>query len=264
MAADPQAAQPTDEQKKKRHRSPNYPAIGLKEAVERTKKFYEQDGKAGAQAEIAARHIGFASAHGQAYSVLAALKRFGLVEDKDGRVVPTARAIEIISLPDSDQRRTKAIRQAALSPRIYRELIDQYKDSGLPAEDTLEGELKAYKNFNPNAVREFLKGFTETIEFAGLSDFSALDADPAFDMDREGTEISEQRLMKKPNPLDNIELTFSSTRDKQVRRYPLDISIPRRVTGELVITGDFRKEDIERLKKQLLRRIEDLEDAFQE
>src|SRR5690349_9992358 len=67
--------------KKSRHRSPAYPAVGLREAVERAKKFYSVDRKAGAPPEIAVKHMGFATAHGQAMSVLAALKKFGLVSD---------------------------------------------------------------------------------------------------------------------------------------------------------------------------------------
>src|SRR5436305_2314494 len=95
--------------KKPRHRSPNYPAVGLKDALARTKKFFDLDGKAGATSEIAAKHIGFSTAHGEALSVLAALKSFGLVEDKAGRVVPTQRAIELLHLPETDERRQGAL-----------------------------------------------------------------------------------------------------------------------------------------------------------
>jgi hypothetical protein len=177
MAAEAAKPQPAAVEKKKRMRSPNYPSVGLKQAIERLKKFYELDGRAGAKADIAAKHIGFASAHGQAYSVLSALKKFGLVEDKDGRVVPTARAVEIISLPETDERRKRAIRLAATSPQIYAELIEQYRDTGLPHPETLAGELQAYKGFNPNAVKEFLQAFSETLEFSGLTDFSVLSSE---------------------------------------------------------------------------------------
>jgi hypothetical protein len=172
---------PAESEKKKRQRSPNYPAVGLKEAIDRLKLFMREDGRAGAAPAIAAKHIGFATAHGQAYSVLAALKKFGLVEDKDGRIVPTQRGAEINSLPESDPRRLKAIREAAVSPSIYAELIEQHKDTGLPGDDTLTGELIAYKGFNPNGVKEFLKGFKETLDFAGLTDLSVLGSDSKAD-----------------------------------------------------------------------------------
>src|SRR5216683_2636418 len=101
--------------KKTRHRSPAYPAVGLREAIDRVGKLYKADGKAGAPPKLAAVHIGFATAHGQALGILAALKKFGLVTEVNGRIVPSQRAIEILNLPPSDARRVQAIKDAALA-----------------------------------------------------------------------------------------------------------------------------------------------------
>jgi len=50
-----------------------------------------------------------------------------------------------------------------------------------------------------------------------------------------------------------------------IRRYPFDISIPRNMKAELSISGqELRKEDLERLKKQIDRLIENLSDAFED
>lgn len=174
MAADAVTKPTAETDKKKRTRSPNYPAVGLKGALDRTRKFYELDGKAGAPIETAARHIGYSAAHGEALSMLAALKSFGLLEDKAGRVAPTQRAIELLHLPEQDPRRLEALRAAALAPAIYKQLIQQYKETGLPSDDTLKAELVAYKGFNPSAVGNFISGFRETLKFSGLSDFSVL------------------------------------------------------------------------------------------
>jgi hypothetical protein len=181
MATQPVAAKPLETEKKKRQRSPNYPTVSLREAVDRTKRFVTANGKAGAMPAIATKLIGFASAHGQAYSTLSALKKFGLLEEKDGRVIPTQRAMEVASLPEADPRRLKAIRDAAISPTIYAEVLEQYKDTNIPSDETLAGELVAYKGFNPNGVKEFLKAFRETIEFAGLSDLTVLGSEKKVD-----------------------------------------------------------------------------------
>lgn len=194
MAAQPVPAQPIASEKKKRQRSPNYPTVGLREAVDRTKRFVKDNGKAGAMPAIAAKLIGFASAHGQAYSVLSALKKFGLLEERDGRVFPTQRGMEVTSLPEADPRRLKAIRDAAISPAIYAELLEQHKDTNLPNDEALAGELVTYKGFNPNGVREFLKAFRETIEFAGLSDLTVL-----------GSELKVEEGQKKPKIGDYVQ-----------------------------------------------------------
>lgn len=163
---------PTD--KPKRHRSPNYPAAGLKESVERTAAYMTKNNMAATLPESAVKGIGFSSGHGSAMSVLAALKKFGLMEEKNGRVGPTQRAAEIINLPKTDERRLRAIKDAALMPPLYRELIEQYRDTGIPQDDGLIGELTTYKGFSTNAAKEFLKAFRETLDFAGLSDVSVL------------------------------------------------------------------------------------------
>lgn len=164
------------DQKAKRHRSPSYPTIGLRESVDRIGKFYKIDGKAGAPPEIAVKHMGYSTAHGQAMSAMSALKKFGLLAESNGRVVPTQRALEILNLNDGDQRRIQALKDAALAPPIYRQMISD-NPNGLPGDEALESELVTYKNFNPNAVRGFVKDFRESLDFAGVSDIAVLGLD---------------------------------------------------------------------------------------
>lgn len=161
-------------EKKARQRSPNYPTVGLPEALDRVRKLFDADGRAGVPTEVAARHIGYATAHGQAYSVLSALKKFGLLDEEKGRVSLSQRAIELLNLPSTDPRRSQALKDAALSPPIYRELVQQHARTGLPGNDALEAELVTYKHFNPKVVAGFVRDFRATLEFAGLSDFSVL------------------------------------------------------------------------------------------
>jgi hypothetical protein len=158
---------PTDFQRS-RQRSPNYPAIGLKAAIEKARLLYEADRKAGAPVDAALKHMGFSKRHGQAMAVLSALKKFDLVEEASGRIVPTQKAINILVFPDQDERKIRAIRECALSPEIYRELFEQYKPSGIPSEETLRAELIADKHFNPSAVEGFIRDFKETLTFAGI------------------------------------------------------------------------------------------------
>jgi hypothetical protein len=230
--------EPNENGKKQRHRSPNYPAVGLREAVDRVKKLYEVDGKAGAPPELVATHIGFASAHGEAMSVVAALKKFGLVEFVKDRLVPTQRAIEIINLQDSDARRVTALKDAALSPQIYRELVEQHKDSGFPANDVLGRELVTYKKFNPNAVAGFVKDFRDTLDFAGLSDLSQLksSAEDTFEMaDSASVSVQPAPQITKPPSVKGPSLMNSWTLSPQV-------------TAELRISGEVSAEDLDLLR----------------
>jgi hypothetical protein len=261
--------------KKSRHRSPSYPAVGLREAVQRVKSLYERDGRAGASPRLTAVHIGFQSAHGQAMSVVAALKKFGLIELVKDRFVPTQRALEIINLPEEDSRRIQALKDAAISPTIYRELIEKHQDTGFPSDDVLTSELVTYRGFNPNSVEAFVKDFRDTIAFAGLSEMEELKAQSI----RTSKQIEQKNTIgaftetfrdffAKPveKPVENLERKpVDKTPQITLRRYPMDISIPRNLKAELSITGgDLRKEDLDRLKKQLERLIDNLSDAFED
>jgi len=154
--------------KKTRHRSPNYPAESLEAAVKRVKKLYDEDHEAGSTVESAAGHMGFNKAHGEAMSVLAGLKKFGLVEMRSDRVHVTKRAVNILLFPDQE-RGQAALKEAVLLPSIYRELFNRFKGVGLPSDKTLRAELIADSGFNPKSVDAFLKDFRKSLEYGGIS-----------------------------------------------------------------------------------------------
>ncbi len=173
-----------------RHRSPSYPTVGLREAVERLRKLYEKDGKAGAPAALAAIHIGFGKAHGQALSVLAALKKFGLIAASGGRFAPSQRGLEILNLQADDPRRLRALQEAMLLPAIYRELIERHRETGWPADDVLASELVTYRQFNPKSVDRFVSELRDSLEFSGLSSGTTLESEQ--ETDSTMTEAAEQ------------------------------------------------------------------------
>ncbi len=153
---------------KKRHRSPNYPAESLEAAIQRTQKLYAEDHAAGSPIAAAAVHIGFNKAHGEAMSVLAGMKKFGLVEIAGGRVTVTKRAVNILLFPD-DERGRKSLREAVLMPDIYRKLAIKAKTTGLLSDKTMRAELIADYGFNPKSVDAFLKDFRASLAYAGIS-----------------------------------------------------------------------------------------------
>lgn len=245
MAEMNEAIQITDPQKPSRHRSPNYPAVSLPEAIERVGRLYAADKKAGAPLDAALKHMGFSGKHGKSMMVLSALRKFGLTEDTGGRIVPTQRAVEILVLPKDDHRRLNAVRDAALSPEIHRELFDEYSSNGLPSDETLKSELIAFKGFNPNAVEDFVRDFRATLEFASLSD-------------DDGVELT----LKEDTNMHNLPATIAPAIDEErkpgfwaaisagsrlaVRSYSWGLSAE--TNAELKIIGEISPEDLEMLR----------------
>jgi hypothetical protein len=194
--------------KKVRLRSPAYPAIDLGEAIERAKALYDQDKTAVVAMDTAAKHIGFAKAHGQALMFLSALRKFGLVEyPSDGKVVVTRRAVEILTFPNGHERKLRAMQEAALNPAIYSELLEKYKDSGLPSDEAISAELVADRGFNPSAVGAFLKDFRESLEYAGLL------SDGMLSLSRDGSKAENGAGGERGDPIpDFFSPTFNQTR----------------------------------------------------
>src|SRR5262249_16938902 len=128
MPENAKVSDPPAKLKKPRMRSPNYPGIGLEEAVGKIEALYRQDKLVASPKDAALKHMGFDKAHGEAGRVLSALKSYGLIEDTNDRIKLTQRGVNIVVRETEDPLRIAAIREAVLSPGIYRELLQEYKD----------------------------------------------------------------------------------------------------------------------------------------
>jgi hypothetical protein len=128
-------------------------------------------------------------------SVLAGLKKFGLIEMQANRVVVTKRAVNILLFPDQE-RGKNALREAVLLPQAYRELFNRFKGKKIPSDATLRSELIADKGFNPKAVDGFLKDFRASLVHAGISTEDALDSSAD---ESETPELHDEELELKVN-----------------------------------------------------------------
>jgi hypothetical protein len=157
-----------------RTRSPNYPGIGLRSAVDRARVFYNNDKRNWSHVDTALHHWGFKPRSGAGLVVLAALKSFGLLQD-DGsgnsrRVRLTDFALRLLLLDDAEHagERQRLLREAALKPRVHADLWKHYHGS-LPSDVTLRYELMTQRGFTEIAVKEFIPQFRDTVSFANLT-----------------------------------------------------------------------------------------------
>src|SRR5258708_6197968 len=63
-------------------RSPAYPTIGLKEAIDGVSRIYKEDYQNPIPRELAARHMGYNSLNGKSLGALSALLKYGLLEGR--------------------------------------------------------------------------------------------------------------------------------------------------------------------------------------
>src|SRR5262245_23285350 len=100
-------------------RSPRYPMVGLKSAIERARLVYEKDYQNKIQTLDAAKHMGFTTLNGKALGVLSALRKYGLLEGSDGSVRVSDSALKIIAHKEGDPERAAAIAEAAAAPELF-------------------------------------------------------------------------------------------------------------------------------------------------
>ena len=255
-------AESSEKNKKPRHRSPNYPGIGLRAAVGKIEDLYKADKLAPSPTVAALKHMGFDKAHGEAGRVLSALKSFGLIEETNDRIKITQRGIDIVARQEGDAQRSVALRDAAISPDVYRDLIREYQASGLPSDATLKSDLIAVRRFNPNAVDGFVREFKDTLDFAGLSNLAEVELGPEDETAMPEQEIKAFGKGSVPPPAPPP----SGRKDAQtLLSQALVVSIPRNFRVDINVRGDeLKKYDLTKIKRQFNRWIEWLEEAFEE
>ena len=169
------------EHKKKRGRSPSYPGIDLDDALKRARTLYDAEVEHSADVETILSHWEYEPKSSGGYQLLAALKKFGLLNDEGSGANRTARltrnAVEILldDREDSSDRQ-QLIQEAALKPPIHAELWKEYGAS-LPSDKNLKHKLRFNKGFTDRGVAEFIPQFRRTLAFAKLTGSGMLSDD---------------------------------------------------------------------------------------
>lgn len=157
----------------KKHRSPAYPFIPLKKALERAHVLYQHERRHPTALPVAAKHWGYGEKSSGGLQTVSALKQYGLVEDVGGttgrrvKLSELALAILLDEVPDSADR-AAALKRAALSPKLYAEMFEKWGVE-LPSDESLRTYLKRDKLFNDDAVGGVIKDYKDTLEYANLS-----------------------------------------------------------------------------------------------
>jgi hypothetical protein len=159
---------------RKRPRSPGYPALDLKAALDRARLLYKAEGRNRAPVNTILDHWGYKAGSGAGMVAIAALKKFGLVTDDGSGASRKAKLSEealriLLDERDLSPEREALIRKAALKPGIYATLWSKYGGE-LPSDATLRHELIFDYNFTELGASEFIGPFRTTIAFARLGE----------------------------------------------------------------------------------------------
>lgn len=152
-------------------RSPNYPAISLREAIDLVSKLHQAEGRSPVDAYGAVSALGYQGLSGASRTKLSGLRKFGLVEDTTAglRVSDLAMAILRPRTPDEER---AALRTAATTPTLFRDLAE-YPDA---SDGNLVNRLMR-EGFTESGAKLAVASYRETMSLApdGGSEHNGVD-----------------------------------------------------------------------------------------
>lgn len=214
-----------------RMRSPNYPAIPLRQAIGLVEKIFRADRTNVIDKDVAAEHMGYSGLTGRTLKLLGALSQFALLDKAiKGKVRVSKTAVSILHGTDEDER-ASAILLAARSPALFRRIAEAFDE---PSEKTITSFLMK-EGFTDAAVAPVLRSYRETNAFLAAQGVSesygkGVEIDPDSLSDADEAEDDE---------MDVVELEPEAKKGKTVFRDggPLDFQLS---TSGLSLTGKTR------------------------
>lgn len=224
-------------------RSPNYPAIGLRESYQRTKQLWVKEKRTAVPADVAAKAIGYSGLSGPSRTVLAAMKKYGLVESDDKSVRVSELALRMIH-PANEQEEVKAFQEAALKPELFAQLFSTHQDA---SDDALRSYLITKLEFSETGARQLIKAYRDTIEVARFDNPSA---EPLTQKSEDAMQMTDKMdISVRPAPgrvsATNLASTMQPSQTLSVPVGP-DVFAEVRITG-----GELRVEYLEALREYL-------------
>ena len=189
-----------------RTRSPAYPAIDLQTAIERAAVVWDHEQRNAAPLEVLAAHWETNPKSSTCLLAIAALKRFGLMEEVEGEARAlklTPLALNIILHEKDAPEREALLKRAALEPKIHRELWDKYNGSP-PSDANIRHALIMEYKFNADSIPGFIAQFRSTIGFAKLTPADKVEAHEQQDEESTEAVVTKPKIaeFRAPRPSD--------------------------------------------------------------
>jgi hypothetical protein len=145
-----------------RVRSPNYPALGLSEAIKLVTTVQAAEQHLAAPKEVVAKHLGYSGFHGKSGRVISALENYGLLEEVSGDKVRVSDLAMSILFPASEVEKQKAINEAAYRHPLFAAIRDEWQGSR-PSDQNLRVYLVRRK-FGSDALDRVIEVYRETMD----------------------------------------------------------------------------------------------------
>lgn len=228
-------------------RSPNYPAVGLDDAVQAARAIWDKEKRTAVPAEVIAKAWGYSSLSGQPRTKIGALRKYGLLEERNGKLALSELGIRAVHHPAGSAEHLEAIQEAALRPDIFRELATTHLDA---SDTALRSHLVVDRRFSDAGAAQVIKAFRDTMETASVQ---------AVPRDEQVPAESTREVRALPSGASGG--SASSTLPR-TRVWSFSWPLARDVTAEVRITGEqLTAAHLERLAQYLKLATDALEDG---
>lgn len=191
-----------------RTRSPGYPLIGLKEALEKVSLVYMKDYQNKVPRTIIAEHMGYKTLNGKSLGVLSAVAKYGLIEGRADANWVSDLALSIIAHESGSQERIRAISDAASRPELFAELDAKFPSG---ASDSAMRSYLLTQKFIPQAAEVAIRSYRDTKQLVSEESqgYDPLEYEKA--TAHEAPELADQAIVSKavvreaPGRLERIE-----------------------------------------------------------
>lgn len=237
-----------------KHRSPNYPAIGLRDAVEAVRAIYDKEKKTNVSGDVIAGNLGYSSLSGNARTKISALKKFGLLEGDERKGMHVSDLATRILFPSGAKDQIASLQEAALTPELFKMLYSEFRDG---SDEAMRHNLINRLDFAPQGANQLIAAFRDTYAFAGLN-LKEYNNSETSDKSEAQTVHTQPNSALSESPRGIGTLVGGEPIPTSKNAWTWTLSIPRSVHADLRIVGIPTKADIARLRKW----IDSLEEAF--
>ncbi len=170
--------------KKQRTRSPAYPSFDLATAIEKIALAYEANERHAVDPESLAAHLKYTATSSSFMQAISTLKQFGLLDDAGWgpkrRLSVSDLALDILLAEVDSPKKSTAIKEAALNPKIHAEIWAKYNGNLPPKDESIRFYLLREREdgvFNRSQVDGVIAEFRATIAFAKLTEDDKIEQD---------------------------------------------------------------------------------------
>lgn len=251
-------------------RSPNYPSLNLREALERGRRIYLNEHRHAAPKDAMLKDLGFTGPNGASLTVFGALRAYGIVEPSGNDYRISEAAMTAFESPEREPARVSALDSMAFAPRVFSDLRGEFGVKP-PGEHTLRIFLMK-REFTSKAADEVIRVYRENLELVGAQNDAYTEVDPMTEPEvRASSEprtvgVLFQREMEKGKTLaEGLGSVAEHMKGAPLISQTLVISMPRNLRVDIGVRGsDIKKDDLAKIKSQFTRWIEGLEEAFED